>query len=59
MEHNHTLFHKIEEKTYNKNFQYPATSEYTEIQLTPLDQYSQDQTLVSPGTTYRTEIPSF
>ena len=53
MDKNHTHFHKLEEKTYYQNFQYPVTSEYTEIQLTHVDQCGQDQT--PPPT----EIPTF
>ena len=46
-------------KAFNQNFQYPTTSENTEIQLTHLDQCGPDQTPLPPGTTSRTEIPSF
>ena len=68
MERNHTYFHTLGDKTspnkkMNKNmqsnFRYPTTSEYTEIQLTSMDQCGQDQTPSSSGTASRTEIPSF
>ena len=53
MVHNHKHFNKLEDKTkpnlkdkkrIKSKFQYPANSEYTEIQFKPVNQRGQDQT---------------